>query len=349
MVSVVTRREWGARFTIPSGRFVAPGARRFFVVHWPGSAVAGDERAVVRAIEASHRNGQGWQAAPGYNFLVGRSGTIYEGCGRDVRGIHSPPRNTDGWGICCLIAVGEAPPPAMLAATRALYNWLNGISGRTLAMAGHNTHWATACPGPALSAWVRNGMPAAGGAPSPAPPPPPAAVPTPPGAPPFPGRILRQPPIMRGNDVRTWQTRVRARGWANVEVDGAYGPISEGACREVQRIARLNVDGRVGQNTWPATWRDNTGPPGGGTAPSPAPPPGAPPFPGRIMTVTSPMQRGDDIRQWQNRMRQRGWTIAVDGIFGPQSSGIAREFQRRFGLRVTGQVGPETWERSFRP
>ena len=163
MVPIVTRAQWGAQFAIPGGRHVAPSARRWFVVHWPGTAVGADERAVVRAIERSHRVGQGWQAAPGYNFLVGRSGTIYEGCGRDVRGIHSPPRNTDGWGVCVMIAVGEQPPQAALNATRALYNWLNVVAGRTLGMAGHNTHFATACPGPALSDWVRRGMPATGG------------------------------------------------------------------------------------------------------------------------------------------------------------------------------------------
>lgn len=167
MVSIVTRAQWGAAFTIPGGRFVAPSQRFWFVVHWPGSAVGADERAVVRAIERQHRQGQGWQAAPGYNFLVGRSGTIYEGCGRDVRGIHSPPRNIDGWGVCVLISVGEAPPQPALNATRALYNWLSGAAGRTLGMSWHGQHWATACAGPNLNAWVQQGMPA--GPPAPAP------------------------------------------------------------------------------------------------------------------------------------------------------------------------------------
>jgi len=264
VVNIVRRAEWGAAFTIPGGRHVAPSARRFFVVHWPGSAVGSDERAVVRAIERSHRQGQGWQAAPGYNFLVGRSGTIYEGCGRDVRGIHSPPRNTDGWGVCVLIAVGEPPPQAALNATRALYEYLCGVAGRRLSMSWHGQHHPTACAGPALNAWVQRGMPATGGAPAPAPPPG-----TPAGAPPFPGRILRQPPVMRGEDVRTWQARVRARGWTNVTVDGAYGPVSEGACRQVQQIGGIPVDGRVGAVTWPVTWRDSAGP-GGNPAPPPA-------------------------------------------------------------------------------
>jgi len=169
MVAIVTRAQWGAAFTIPGGRHVAPSQRFWFVVHWPGSAVGADERAVVRAIERQHRQSQGWQAAPGYNFLVGRSGTIYEGCGRDVRGIHSPPRNTDGWGVCVLISVGEVPPQPALNATRALYNWLNGVAGRTLGMSWHGQHWATSCAGPNLNAWVQAGMPAG----TPAPPPPP--------------------------------------------------------------------------------------------------------------------------------------------------------------------------------
>lgn len=160
MVAIVTRAQWGAAFTIPGGRFVAPSQRRWFVVHWPGSAVSADERAEVRSIERQHRQGQGWQAAPGYNFLVGRSGTIYEGCGRDVRGIHSPPRNIDGWGVCVLISVGENPPQAALNATRALYNWLNGVAGRTLGMTWHGQHHPTACAGPNLNAWVQRGMPA---------------------------------------------------------------------------------------------------------------------------------------------------------------------------------------------
>jgi peptidoglycan hydrolase-like protein with peptidoglycan-binding domain len=149
---------------------------------------------------------------------------------------------------------------------------------------------------------------------------------------------------MRGQDVRTWQGRVRQRGWGNVVVDGAYGPISEGACRQVQQIARLSVDGRVGPNTWPATWRDSAGPPG--ATPAPQPPAGGAAWPGRILRQP-PIMRGDDVRRWQQRMRDRGWTIAVDGAYGPQSERVCREFQRRFNLQVDGRVGPITWGRAF--
>lgn len=249
-VRIVSRRDWGAQFTIPGGRHVAPSARRWVVIHWPGSAVGSDERAVVRAIESSHRRGQGWQAAPGYNFLVGRSGTIYEGCGRDVRGIHSPPRNTDGFGVCCLSAIGETPPQAMLNSTRALYEWLCGVSGRRLGMSWHGQHFATSCPGPALQAWVQRGMPASGGAAAPAPTPP-ASTPAAGKAPAFPGTLLRN--FTRGHGTRTWQQRMRDRGW-KIGVDDAYGGESERICRQFQAEKRLGVDGVVGPVTWAAAW-----------------------------------------------------------------------------------------------
>jgi peptidoglycan hydrolase-like protein with peptidoglycan-binding domain len=334
MVAIVTRAQWRAPTPIPGGRNVPLSSRRWFVVHWPGSAVGGDAAQAVRNIDHFHRTGNRW-AVIGYNFLVARDGTIFEGAGLNTRGIHEPSRNTDGFGVCCLISVGESPPQAMLNATRALHAWLSGRAGRTLSMGFHGQFSATAFAGPALNQWVRNGMPATGGAPAPPPP-----VPGPPGSPPWPGRILRQPPIMRGEDVRTWQARVRARGWSNVVVDGAYGPISEGACRQVQQIARLSVDGRVGPNTWPATWRDSQGPPGG-AAPAPG---GVPPWPGRILRQPPHMQ-GEDVRAWQARVRARADLpdIAVDGWYGPISEGAARQVQQIARLSVDGRVGPNTW------
>ena len=72
-------------------------------------------------------------------------------------------------------------------------------------------------------------------------------------APPFPGRLLRQPPLMQGADVLQWQTQMVVRGHA-ITADGIYGPMSEQACRALQAHAGLVVDGIVGPNTWQATW-----------------------------------------------------------------------------------------------
>jgi hypothetical protein len=93
--------------------------------------------------------------------------------------------------------------------------------------------------------------------------------------------------------------------------------------------------------------------PGGTQAPpvpsAPAPkPPAAPRFPGRLMAVQSPMLHGDDVRDWQRRMAERGWPIAVDGWYGPASARVARLFQQDKGLVVDGVVGPVTWDAAFR-
>lgn len=74
-----------------------------------------------------------------------------------------------------------------------------------------------------------------------------------PHAPAWPGRYITQPPVMRGDDVRTWQARMRARGWS-IAADGAYGPASEAVCRSFQAEKGLGVDGVVGPATWRAAW-----------------------------------------------------------------------------------------------
>jgi peptidoglycan hydrolase-like protein with peptidoglycan-binding domain len=186
-------------------------------------------------------------------------------------------------------------------------------------------------------------MPAAGGGAQPPPP-------TVPGVPAFPGRILRQPPIMRGEDVRTAQNRLRARG-GNLAADGAYGPVTEGFVRRAQTLGRIGVDGRVGPVTWPVLWRDSASVAAAPPAPAPPRPPATPPgFPGPLLRQP-PINRAANAmataRRWQQRMRDRGWQITVDGLYGPQSAGTCREFQRRQGIAVDGVVGPVTWARTF--
>jgi hypothetical protein len=121
-----------------------------------------------------------------------------------------------------------------------------GRAGREVK--GHRDGHATDCPGDPLYAWVRRGAPRPGGSP---PPPPPVA-------PPFPGRLLKYPPVMRGEDVRTWQRQMRARGW-ELTVDGAYGAGSRDVCRRFQRQQRIEDDGVVGPVTWRLAWEAPTG------------------------------------------------------------------------------------------
>jgi hypothetical protein len=50
-----------------------------------------------------------------------------------------------------------------------------------------------------------------------------------------------------------------------------------------------------------------------------------------------------NVRTWQQQMANRGWTIGVDGQYGPQSESVCRQFQSEKGLGVDGLVGPQTW------
>jgi len=49
------------------------------------------------------------------------------------------------------------------------------------------------------------------------------------------------------------------------------------------------------------------------------------------------------VRTAQNRFKERGWTITVDGIFGPQTTKVTKAFQAEKGLEVDGRIGPITW------
>jgi peptidoglycan hydrolase-like protein with peptidoglycan-binding domain len=73
----------------------------------------------------------------------------------------------------------------------------------------------------------------------------------------------------------------------------------------------------------------------------------APPFSGRVIRYTEPNMTGDDVRTWQQQMRSRGWTIDVDGFYGPGSVEVCRKFQAEKSLDVDGAVGPGTWRATW--
>ncbi len=53
------------------------------------------------------------------------------------------------------------------------------------------------------------------------------------------------------------------------------------------------------------------------------------------------------VAQWQAQMQRRGWSIEVDGLYGPQSERVASAFQLEKGLIADGIVGPQTWQAAF--
>jgi hypothetical protein len=135
--------------------------------------------AVVRAIELYHVKGNGWNDI-GYNALVDRFGTVYEGraggLDRNVVGAHARGFNTGSFGIAVMGDFRTADPPkaAVDALVRTLawrldlahvdpLSTFNGISAGNerfgpgipvflRAISGHRDTGATTCPGERLFA-----------------------------------------------------------------------------------------------------------------------------------------------------------------------------------------------------
>jgi hypothetical protein len=71
--------------------------------------------------------------------------------------------------------------------------------------------------------------------------------------------------------------------------------------------------------------------------------PAAPAWPGRYLSLRSPMMHGLDVLGWQKRMSERGWDIDTDAWFGRETDMVVRKFQTEKRLGADGIIGPVTW------
>jgi len=63
----------------------------------------------------------------------------------------------------------------------------------------------------------------------------------------------------------------------------------------------------------------------------------------RLLYLTSPHLRGDDVEQLQVRLARLGFNCAkADGVFGPLTAQGLSDFQQNYGLEVDGICGPLT-------
>jgi hypothetical protein len=128
--SIVTRAQWHAEEDIVRAKpLVAPVLKLAVVHHTAGanSYTRAQAAAIVRGIQVYHVQGNGWNDI-GYNFLVDRYGTVYEGRGggmtRNVIGAHSEGFNSGTVGISLIGNFSSAtPPPAMQEALVKLLAW----------------------------------------------------------------------------------------------------------------------------------------------------------------------------------------------------------------------------------
>ncbi|MEV0691478.1 peptidoglycan-binding protein [Streptomyces sp. NPDC050388] len=117
-----------------------------------------------------------------------------------------------------------------------------------------------------------------------------------------------------GVDVRALQYLLNARGYATT-VDSSYGPATQNQVTAFQRANGLAADGITG----PATWSK------------------------LIVTVQSGAT-GNAVKAVQTELNSKGYSLTVDGSFGPATLSAVKSFQSSKGLAVDGSVGPATWQ-----
>ncbi|MFG1680002.1 N-acetylmuramoyl-L-alanine amidase [Nonomuraea sp. NPDC049269] len=250
-IDLVLRRDWQARER--HGDYTQLDSTKGVKVHYTGGRVdpgiVGDHAvcvSLVRSIQGYHMDGNGWIDI-GYSFVACPHRKVFEG-----RGLHHLPA-ANGAGLnsghyAVLGLVGNAglvePPDGVLHAILDAVEYVRERGNAGKEIKGHRDGYSTDCPGEPLYAWVKRGAPRPGGTTPP---------PNPPTAPPFPGRLLKYPPVMRGEDVRTWQQQMKVRGM-EIDVDGAYGSGSRDVCLRFQREQGIDDDGIVGPTTWRLSW-----------------------------------------------------------------------------------------------
>jgi hypothetical protein len=180
--SIVPRIAWGANESIRRAAPTYAPAVGFAVVHHTAGSSSysrSEAPAVVRGIQLYHVQGNGWNDI-GYNFLVDRFGTIYEGryggIDRNVVGAHAQGFNTGSVGIAVLGTYGSSAPPRVAQdAVARLIAWRldlahvdpvgftgavssgsdrypSGVPVLVSTVAGHRDTGLTECPGSALYA-----------------------------------------------------------------------------------------------------------------------------------------------------------------------------------------------------
>ncbi len=177
---IVTREGWGADESLRESGFVYTGDVRAAFVHHTDTGndyTCAEAPEVIRGIYRYHVVSEGWRDI-GYNFLVDKCGTVYEGraggVDKPVKGAHTMGFNNDSTGIAVIgTFMDDDPPEAVVQALAELVAWKLGLSGadpegktyltseggnlypkgekaELNVVSGHRDGFATDCPGTLL-------------------------------------------------------------------------------------------------------------------------------------------------------------------------------------------------------
>lgn len=126
----------------------------------------------------------------------------------------------------------------------------------------------------------------------------------------------------KGDDVKRLQ-RVFARSkvLGFDDVDGVFGPQTEQAVKDFQQSNGLTPDGVVGSLTWSKVH----------------------PYREASPTLQSG-SLGPVVGMLQGVLKTGfGYAGAIDGVFGPATLAVVRQYQADSGLPVTGVIDERTW------
>jgi hypothetical protein len=174
---IVTRRGWGANESWRERKFVYTKKVKAAFVHHTATGnkyKCSQAPSLIRGIYRYHVKSMGWRDI-GYNFLVDKCGTVYEGraggAAKPVLGAHTLGFNTNSMGIAVLGTFGSAKPSsAAVKAVARLAAWKLGLYGanprgktylksgggnlyrkgkkvRLNVISGHRDGFFTECPG----------------------------------------------------------------------------------------------------------------------------------------------------------------------------------------------------------
>ena len=148
---------------------------------------------------------------------------------------------------------------------------------------------------------------------------------------------------MKGDDVKSVQTKLIALGYLTGKADGVYGTATESAIRRFQTRNGLTSDGICGEDTVKALYSSTAIDAGSSVTPSPKPvDERAPP---RIMR---PGMSGDDVKSVQSRLKALGYyTGTVDGNYGTGTMAAVASFQLRNNLSADGVAGKRTYKKLY--
>ena len=141
-----------------------------------------------------------------------------------------------------------------------------------------------------------------------------------------------------GTAVRQLQQALVNKGYG-ISVDGAFGPATKSAVMSFQRSQGIEVDGVVGSVTWSRLFGSTSSV----TVASSNTASVSVSYPGLLKVGSS----GTAVKQLQQALASKGYSLTVDGAFGPATKSAVVSFQRSQGITADGVVGSVTWGRLF--